>query len=1016
MARPHNSPILAQLRNAKTLLEQAAALQALKNEIVGHVQKKEAWIGLGVLEPIVRTLVSNRSPSKAHGKDACIHFSTASLSLSDEDTVRLQALQLVASFANGGPAFLSPLHAARVVPAILTNISPYSSPPQIVVASLRALVDISTATALTPPTSPFSVKALADQIFTSSNIESMNASLSMTLPHHLYQSQVRLVSLLICRLCRDESHQHALVTAGVLDSLAAQLATFAVADGLVVPGAKDLATQDGLSELLPEPAPASSRIGPLLEAIGCVIGDSKYRASRLVYSPVFLAIFPSIRLEPSKNSDASCSQALTAMELILPSLPISDSKLRSAAQSAFHTSDRVADSRTPSRTTSWNKSSASGAWDSPRFPAAGHNTELTCTEDIESPLIPWLIHLVRSLDDYDRLMAAAVLAALFKAGLGRKGVRETTIGLLVVPVLVGMIAKTEKRGLDALDPSDLTHLLILEKGPAVLARLMMDNEYLLKAAMDCGVDKVLVRLLKRSYEPLTDAIFPPKPWSPHPDSGMEVENTSPIARLGDSGLHPLLAHRTSMRESCLKAIGALSSAKEEYRKALVAEDVVPYVVESLSEYPRKPKSSKDKSATNEQPRNAPSPAYGCNPVSVVIAACHVVRTLARSVSILRTSLVDHAVTMPVFRFLRHPNVHVQIAATATVINLVVEVSPVREVLHRQGVMEILCEHAHSDNRILRGNALWALKHFVDAAEPDVKRACLERLEPDWLVHLITDDSPEASLPAFGSRSKEGGGSADGLDDDVDMQVSSDEPLRWLCGHNGQIQQLDTSESSRLRQIEDRLTSVRDAELNPSRKARNDDLAIQEQGLDFIRNFIGRPEPGILSEAPCETTEMIDHMFSEIGQERLFEILSSKLRTKVLHPFSRRDRAFGNRETTRLLHPPAKIVVAVIFILVHMAASVPRYRQLVIAQSELLKLLAMQASSRDRGVRSALCHLIINLTCQDDENEAQACSQRAHELKRLGFQAKMDHLKLQDRDLDVRERAKTAAWQIEQATY
>ncbi|KAG5971933.1 hypothetical protein E4U55_000986 [Claviceps digitariae] len=1013
MARPHNSPILAQLRNAKTLPEQAAALQALKNEIVGHVQKKEAWIGLGVLEPIVSTLVSNSPPSKANGKDAYVQLQLSTAPLSDEDTVRLQALQLVASFANGGPAFLSPLHAARVVPAILTNISPYASPPQIVVASLRALLDISTATASTPPTAPFSVKALADQIFTLSNIESMNASLSMTLSHHLFQSQVRLVSLLICRLCRDERHQNALVTAGVLDSLAAQLAKFAVADGLVVPGAKDLATQDGLSQLLPEPATTSSRIGPLLEAISCIIGDSKYRASRLVYSPVFLAIFPGIRLEPSKHSNGSCSQALTAMELILPSLPIPDSKSQSAAPSTtFCTSDRAADSRTPSRSTLWNKSSASAAWDSPRFHTAGHNTE-TSTEDTESPLIPWLIHLVRSLDDYDRLMAAAVLAALFKAGLGRKGVRETTIGLLVVPILVGMIAKNDKDGLDVLDPSDATHLLIIEKGPAVLARLMMDNEYLLKAAMDCGVDKILVRLLKRSYEPLTDAGRPPKPWSPHPDTGMEVENTSPVARLGDTGLHPLLAHRTSMRESCLKAIGALSSANEEYRKALVAEDVVPYVVESLSEFPRKPKSSKDKSAANEQPHHGPSPAYGCNPVSVIIAACHVVRTLARSVCILRTSLVDHAVTMPVFRFLRHPDVNVQIAATATVINLVVEVSPVRELLTEQGVMKILCEHAHSDNRVLRGNALWALKHFVDAVGPDLKRACLEHLQPDWLVHLITDDSPEVSFSAMGFRNKES--AADDVDEDMDMQALSDEPLRWLYGHNGQIQQLDTSRSSRLRQIEDRLTSVRDAELNPSRKARNDDLAIQEQGLDFIRNFIGRPEPGISSEVPCETTEMIDHLFSEIGQDRLFEILSSKLRTRVLHPFSRRERPTVNRET-RLLHPPAKIVVAVIFILVHMAASIPRHRQLVIAQSELLKLLAMQASSRDRGVRSALCHLIINLTWQDDENEAQACSQRAHELKRLGFHAKMDHLKQQDRDLDVRERAKTAAWQIEQATY
>ncbi|KAG6026527.1 hypothetical protein E4U41_001254 [Claviceps citrina] len=1001
MARPHNSPILAQLRNAKTLPEQAAALQALKNEIVGHVQKKEAWIGLGVLEPIVATLESNVPSLKVTGKDAHIQLSPSPLS--DKDAVRLQALQLVASFANGGPAFLSPLHAAGVVPAILTSISPCANPPQIVIASLRALADMSTATVLSPPTSPFHVQTLADQIFTLPNIESINAILSMTLSQYLYQSQVRLVCLLICRICRDARHQNLLVTTGVLDSLAAQLAKFAVADGLVVPGAKDLATQDGLGQVFPEPATKGSRIGPLLEAIACIVCDSKYRASRLVYSPVFLAIFPTIRFEPSKDSHGSRPQALTAMELILPSLPPPKST-QSAAQSAFPTPDR-ADSRTSSRT-SLNKLGASAVWDSPRFHTAGHNTD-TSTEDIESPLIPWLIHLIRSLDDYDRLMAAAVLAALFKAGLGRKGVRETSIGLLVVPILVEMMAKNDRDGLDGLDLLDTTDLLILEKGPAVLARLITDNENLQKAAIDCDAVKVLVRLLKRSYEPLAES-SQPKPWSPHPDTGMEVENTSPVARLGGSGLNPLLAHRTSMRESCLKAIGALSAGKEDYRKALVAEDLVPYVVESLSEFPRKPKTFKDKSGS-EPSRNGPSPAYGSNPVSVIIAACHVVRTLARSVSVLRTALVDHAVTMPVFRFLRHPDINVQIAATATVINLVVEVSPVRELLTEQGVMKILCEHAHSDNAALRLNALWALKHFVDAVGPDLKRACLAGLEPGWLVQLISDDSQEASFSA--PKGKEG--SAHDLDEDMDMQAS-DEPLRWFYGHNGQMQQLDTSRSSRLRQMEERLAAVRGSELSPSRKARMDDLAIQEQGLDFIRNLIGRPEPDVASETPSETTEMIDHLFSEIGQDRLFEILSSKLRTRVLHPFSRRERAVGRE--ARVLHPPAKIVVAVICILVHMAASISRHRQLVIAQSELLKLLAVQASSRDRGVRASLCHLIINLTWQDDETEVQACSQRAQELKRLGFHAKMDHLKLQDRDLDVRERAKTAAWQIEQATY
>ncbi|KAG6159726.1 hypothetical protein E4U37_002674 [Claviceps purpurea] len=974
MARPSNSPILAQLRNAKTLPEQATALQALKNEIVGHVEKKEAWIELGVLEVIVKTLGPNGSPRKASGKDPDIQRSPPLLS--DEQSVRLQALQLVASFANGGPAFLSPLHAARIVPAILTSVSPYTNPPQIVLASLQALVDISAATSLAHPSAStqFDIQKLADEVLTVSATESINAILSVSLSQHLYPSQVRLVSLLICRICREDRHQQALVTAGVLDSLAAQLARFAVADGVVELGAKDLAMRDGLGHIFPEPAKTSSRIGPLLEAISCIIGDSRYRACRLTYSPAFLAVFPSISIrlaEPCKDSDDSSQpqSSLAAVERILSSLPTPNAKAPFAAQSAFPTPDRAADSRTRSRTSS--AKLAAGA-------AQQADTSSSSAKQSESPLILWLIRLVRGLDDYDRLMAAAVLAALLKADLGLKGIRETTVGLLVVPILVDMIAKYEKldkRGVDESNPSQANHRLILEKGPAVLARLIMDNDYLIKAAVDSEAEKVLVKLLKRSHEPLAGEGFPPVTWSPHPRKRIDPENTSPLARLGEGGLNPLLVHRIGMRESSLKAIGALSSAREDYRKALVAQDVVPYVVQSLEE------------------DRTPKGKYGHNPTAVIIAACHVVRTLARSVSVLRTALVDNDVAMPILRFLRYPDTNIQIAASATVINLVVEVSPVRELLTKSGVMQSLCELAHCDNRVLRGNAFWALKHFVDAGAPDLKKACLAQLDPGWLVQVIT-------------------GTTEDLDEDMGIQVT-DEPLRWLYGHDGQVHQLDPSQSSRLRQIHERLNAIRDSELTPSRRARIDDLTIQEQGLDFIRNFIGRPEPAIAADASRETTDMIDHLLSEIGQDRLFEILLSKLRSRLLGPYSRRDRTAGRE--ARLLHPPARTVVAVVYILVHMAASIPRHRQLVIAQTELLKQLALQASSRDRGVRTALCHLIINLTWQDDESEVVACSQRVQELKRLGFHTKMGHLSVQDGDLDVRERAKTAAWQLEQAT-
>lgn len=317
-------------------------------------------------------------------------------------------------------------------------------------------------------------------------------------------------------------------------------------------------------------------------------------------------------------------------------------------------------------------------------------------------------------------------------------------------------------------------------------------------------------------------------------------------------------------------------------------------------------------------------------------------------------------------------------------------------------MKTLCEHAHSDDPALRLNALWALKHFIDAVGPDLKKSCLHELEPGWLVQLIQDDAQDAALASGRLRDAYG----EDIDGDVDLH---DEPHQWVYGNNGIFHELDASRSTRMRQAEDRLAAARESELNPVRKARNDDVAIQEQGLDFIRNFIGRP-PITPSSDGGETADMIDHLFSELGQDRLFDILASKLRPKVLNPFARRTPMAGREP--RVIYPQAQVIVPVIYILVHIAASESRHRQLVIAQTELLKLLAQQSTNKDREVRIALCHLVNNLTWEDEENEAESCKQRAMELKKLGFLHKLEMLKQEDRDLDVRERAKEAVYQME----
>lgn len=321
-------------------------------------------------------------------------------------------------------------------------------------------------------------------------------------------------------------------------------------------------------------------------------------------------------------------------------------------------------------------------------------------------------------------------------------------------------------------------------------------------------------------------------------------------------------------------------------------------------------------------------------------------------------------------------------------------------------MAVLCEHTRSSNASLRLNALWALKHLVLAVGPTVKKSCLEELEPGLLVRLICDDTEDNALAS----SRAGPDSPvfdpdDTMDEDTDMQ-QPEEQKNFVFGASTEAD----AGRGRTRQMEDRLSRLRESEANPVRKARLDDLAIQEQGLNLIRNLITGTRSEIQSpDSETETTQMIDYLFSQLGQDRLFTILEGKLRPKVLRPFSRR----GSSRDSRRVYPQAKIVEAVIYILVHMAASAPRHRQLVIAQTNMLKQLGSYFQSKDKEVRVALCHLVANLTWQDDTLDASGCRQRAQELKRLGFLSKLEGLKDEDGELDVRERAKAALWQMKQ---
>lgn len=98
--QPPSPSLLAQIRAAQTLPEQIASLKALKNDIIGHQQKKEIWVGLGLIVPVVRILNANKPSTKKNGKGPRgSSYATQSLSL--EEQVRLQAISIVGSLAHG---------------------------------------------------------------------------------------------------------------------------------------------------------------------------------------------------------------------------------------------------------------------------------------------------------------------------------------------------------------------------------------------------------------------------------------------------------------------------------------------------------------------------------------------------------------------------------------------------------------------------------------------------------------------------------------------------------------------------------------------------------------------------------------------------------------------------------------------------------------------------------------------------------------------------------------------------
>lgn len=159
--------------------------------------------------------------------------------------------------------------------------------------------------------------------------------------------------------------------------------------------------------------------------------------------------------------------------------------------------------------------------------------------------------------------------------------------------------------------------------------------------------------------------------------------------------------------------------------------------------------------------------------------------------------------------------------------------------------------------------------------------------------------------------------------------------------------------------------------------------VQEQALSFLRNFV------------CRNVSGLDSLFVRYGPNSLFDMIEKKC------------------SLSDTINP--RVLVAALYVLVHIAAGSEEHRDLLVARESLLRLVVPLVTSNNVEIRTASIWLVINLTYAGGDlgnfpvNES--CKARAQKLVALGFKEKLSQRNL-DATLDIRERVRTALFQLD----
>lgn len=587
---------------------------------------------------------------------------------------------LIPPVALGGPVYIPPIKDGGVIVPMLSLLSSTESSASTVLAVLRTLNVIADASARVHLNAKDRYKGLFHGLYTDEVLASIVQILSQSSTSYCVQQQISLAAALIAKTCRHESQRNLMVRTGVLDALASRLSVFVAAPDCASFTARRAASEHtGIVS-----ATSQLQLAPILGAIGTIINTSRSRALHFLSTPALSAVL--LRLEAdvalphekkviswhhfTSTSAGTRAPSSRGLDYLLPQIPFFPSK-GTQPETSFHPPFGAVGTSTRQPYSAKGLHHANGMT---------HGQTTDSPQEEENPLIVWLIYVVRASSGLIRLMAAWIISLFHLSGLIDKR-RESSFALLLIPLLVRLLEKEPISAVEAqlaYDASPLrsANLTSQEQAPAILATLMVDNVESQQAAVEAGAIKKLAQLLKDSYNPLpTDPNT--SQWTANPSlvdgsDGVDKEQCTTSSKNSTSACQV-----AKLRESVLLALASLASIRDDFRKLIIENGVVPFVIESLKPCHRFSLGESNGNTPDVGRQDSSSQIE--NPVGVILAACGATRSLSRSVTTLRTSLMDAGVAAPLFVLLKHYDVNVKVAATSVISNLVLEFSPMREV-------------------------------------------------------------------------------------------------------------------------------------------------------------------------------------------------------------------------------------------------------------------------------------------------------------------------------------------------